>query len=60
MNEISTYLNSHNMRDNQIKVNLQTFANLDETRAWQIFSTKLQLLTKLTEKFLYFSQGKIC
>lgn len=26
------------MRDNQIKVNLQTFANIDQTGAWQIFS----------------------
>ena len=38
MNEICTYLNSHSMRDNQIKVNLQTFANIDQIRAWQIFS----------------------
>jgi len=40
MNEISTYLNSHNMRDNQIKVNLQTFANLDETKGLADFLYK--------------------
>ena len=57
MNEICTYLNSHSMRDNQIKVNLQTFANIDQIH-FLVFNRKFQLLTKLTEKCCIFHMGK--